>query len=165
MIRRLYEAGANFTGGFVRDYLIRGECFNDVDFYFDEEPDWIRQWEQNNRRFFIHENCIEYHCQRIIQGSSTQDLSCNMFSFNKDRGIFARPSPYMFNYELGFKMLLNKQFAVLDLRDANIRFKMIERGWTEIYVTKMKGPITAPEHGSWDEHSKMARERLEELLT
>jgi len=165
MIRKLYEAGANFTGGFVRDYLVRGECFNDVDFYFDEEPDWIQEWEQNGKRFFIYQDCIEYHCQRIIPGSSTQDLSCNLFSFNKERGLFARPTPYVFDYELGFKMLLNKQFAVLDLKDANIRFKMVERGWTEIWVSKRTSIVTAPEHGIWDEHTQTARERLEAVLT
>lgn len=165
MIAKILEAGGMLTGGIVRDYLIRGECFNDVDFYFDEEPDWILEWGSNKKRLSREIDCITYHCQRIVPGTSTQDLTCNLFCFNLKRGLFARPSPYDFDYNYGFAMLLQKEFGVLDLRDANIRFKMVARGWREIYMPKRRGEIYAPEHGIWDEHTQTARERLEAVLT
>lgn len=165
MIAKILESGGMLTGGIVRDWLIRGETFNDVDFYFDQEPEWILEWGSKNKRLFREVDCVTYHCQRIVPGTSTQDLTCNLFSFSLKRGLFARPSPYDFDYNYGFAMLLQKEFGVLDLRDANIRFKMIGRGWKEIYMPKKRREVYAPESGIWDAYSDLARQRLNLILT
>jgi hypothetical protein len=161
MIEKIYQSNGIFTGGIVRDYLLLGECFNDVDFYFNQQPEWILQWSNNRQKFWLTKNCVVYHCQK---SPFNWDLSCNLFNFSKERGIFAKPSIHKFDYEKAFEMLLHKRFSLLHLVAMNLKLKMIGRGWIaepSFYETQEE---QAPEHGSWEKYSDLARERIKELF-
>jgi hypothetical protein len=161
MIKQIYESNGTFTGGIVRDYLLLGEMFNDVDFYFNTEPKWIYEWANNHQKFWMVKDCVTYHCQKV---PFNWDLSCNLFNFSKERGIFAKPSIHKFNYEVAFEMLLNKRFVLLHKFAINLKFKMIARGWVaepSFYETQEE---QAPKHGSWEQYSEIASERMKALF-
>lgn len=162
VVEKIYEEGGVFVGGFVRDYIIRGEPFNDFDFYFESPPPWIKEWDFWG---YAHRRKIggkDFHCQKV---PFDWDLSCNFFNFSKEKGLFAKPITSTFCHEKAFEMILGKEFAYLEPRSGNLRVKMLQRGWINREVNFGKKDLaTAPEAGSWDSMQNVFLDRFNRFI-
>jgi hypothetical protein len=155
----ILKAGGLFCGGFVRDYLIRGEPFNDVDFYFPKViPEPYASWKFVGGAKTIIIDGNKFHCC----DNSYFDISCNIFSFD-GQGIVARPTYMEFSYTRSWQMLFNKSFIFNDLRDVRVSEKMKRRGWqmAAIDFRKRAEPF-APSCGVWSDFT-LAKERFDAL--
>jgi hypothetical protein len=152
------KAGGLFCGGFVRDYLIRGEQFNDLDFYFPKEiPEPYASWPfigGAKTKFF---EGTKFHC-----GISPYDLTCNVFSFDGEK-IVARPTYMTASYAAAWRMILEKRFIFTNLADIIAREKMKRRGWImEGIDFKRRTDPYAPTAGPWS-YFTLAAERFHAL--
>lgn len=172
VISKILNSNGFFTGGFVRDYLIRGEKFSDIDYAFHdslsanhldkiiniegvgeidlghlEQRDWIKG-------LFFH------YCPRIYY----YDLSCNLFGFDKN-GFFPLPSFHTFSLNKSWELILEKKFY--KLCDGKLTTnKMLNLGW------EMNGDIEDKQEqiihhnrkGIWNDYNKIAINRLNELI-
>jgi hypothetical protein len=146
------KAGGLFCGGFVRDYLIRGEQFNDLDFYFPKEiPEPYASWPfigGAKTKFF---EGTKFHC-----GISPYDLTCNVFSFDGEK-IVARPTYMTASYAAAWRMILEKRFIFTNLADIIAREKMKRRGWIMEGIDFKRRPDPyAPTAGPWSGFSQAA---------
>lgn len=172
VISKILNSNGFFTGGFVRDYLIRGEKFSDIDYaFYDslsvnhldklikiegkgqidlahlEQRDWI------NGLFFHYCPTIYYY-----------DLSCNLFGFDK-KGFFPLPSFHKFNLNKAWDLILNKKFY--KLCDGKLTIdKMLNLGWEmeDEINDKQKQIIHHQRDGIWNDYNEKAMERLNELI-
>ena len=154
----ILKAGGFFCGGFVRDYLIRGESFNDIDFYFEGSiPKPYASWPfigGAKTQFF---EGTKFHC-----GTSPYDLTCNVFSFD-GKGIVARPTYMMASYAKAWEMLFEKRFIYTHRQDAGAREKMKRRGWIMDGIDFNRRPAPhAPTSGPWSDFT-LAAERFTAL--
>jgi len=155
---KIIKDGGLFCGGFVRDYLIRGKQFNDIDFYFPSkttEP--YASWPfigGAKTQFF---EGTKFHC-----GTSPYDLTCNVFSFDGEK-IIARPTFMMFSYVRSWEMIFRKEFIFTEIKDASSAAKMQRRGWGKLGsdFRKRTEPL-APSAGPWSDFT-MAAERFHAL--
>ena len=160
---RILDADGIIMGGFVRDFLIVGEGFGDIDF---EIPG------MDSPLFEGMKSCIASHEKTIgttrfhqTRRKDCTDLSCNFFGLSKD-GIFARPLKAMFSYELAFRMIAQKRYRLFNPMDARLVFKMEKKGWQmEGYLdcSIMDIPAKAPAHGSWQSLNGKVWQKLESL--
>lgn len=172
VISKILDTNGFFSGGFVRDFLIRGERFSDIDYAFHdsisanhldkiinipgrgevdlgflEEKDWF-------------EGLLFHYCPRIYY----YDLSCNLFGFDKN-GFFPLPSFHTFDLNKAWELILDKKFYKLSDGRLTIN-KMLNLGW------KIEGDISDKQNqiiehdriGVWNNHNQIARERLNELI-
>jgi hypothetical protein len=149
----IVESGGLFCGGLVRDYLIRGEPFNDVDFYFQGEiPEPYASWPfvgGAKTQFF---EGTKFHC-----GTSPYDLTCNVFSFDGE-GIVARPTYMMTSYGKSWEMIFEKRFIYTHRQDAGAREKMKRRGWIMDGIDFNRRPDPhAPTSGPWSDFTQAAK--------
>jgi hypothetical protein len=154
----ILKAGGLFCGGFVRDYLIRGEDYNDIDFYFPlATPEPYDSWKFIGGAKTMTMEGKKFHC-----GTSPYDITCNVFSFDGKR-IVARPTFMEFSYARSWEMLLKKEFVFTTMRDIPSAEKMKRRGWAKIGndFRKRAEPF-APTCGVWSEFT-LAKERFNAL--
>jgi hypothetical protein len=154
----ILKAGGLFCGGFVRDYLIRGEQFNDLDFYFPNEiPEPYASWPfigGAKTKFF---EGTKFHC-----GTSSYDLTCNVFSFDGEK-IVARPTYMTASYTQAWRMIFERRFIYTHRQDAGAREKMKRRGWEMVSIDfRKRGEPFAPSYGVWSDF-KEAKERFDSL--
>lgn len=159
VVQKIYQEGGVFVGGFVRDYLIRQEPFNDFDFYFESPPPWIQEWDFWGCAHRRKTAGKDFHCQKV---PFDWDLSCNFFNFSKEKGLFAKPVTSVFPHSEAFDLVLKKEFAYLEPRAGNLRIKMLQRGWHSRVVNFGKRESAwAPLSGPWDAMQGVFRERFD----
>ena len=150
-------------GGFVRDYLILGERFSDVDYYGKNSNVKLLNVKTNHGLFQagLSEQSVckvSYHFQLR---SYFNDLSCNFFGFDKN-GFFALPTEHSFCYNKAFELILNKQYY--DLGGQVNESKLMLKGWKRVGKENDKrDEITAPTEGVWTEYNAIAFERIREI--
>jgi hypothetical protein len=155
-----------FCGGFVRDYLIRGEPFNDLDFYFPGEwPEPYSSWRliRSLKNRETCENIIEgmkCHCVRL----EALDLSCNVFSFDGEK-LFPRTFYSPINYLEAWNLIFKKQFVtqVPGIKNIKLRAKLQKRGWEQagiVYLNEEKE--IPPAIGPWTNFVE-AKKRFDRL--
>lgn len=155
---KIIQDGGLFCGGFVRDYLIRNESFNDIDFYFPSYvPEPYASWKFIGRAKTMIIDGKKFHC-----GTSPYDLTCNVFSFNGEN-IIARPTFMEFSYARSWNMIFKKEFVLTETKDVFCAAKMQRRGWDKVECDfrKRSEPL-APCFGVWSDF-KEAKERFESL--
>lgn len=158
-ILKIIKDGGLFCGGFVRDYLIRGEDYNDIDFYFSSEmPEPYVSWPfigGAKTKFF---EGTKFHC-----GTSPYDITCNVFSFDGEK-IVARPTYMEFSYTRSWEMIFKKEFVFTTMKDISSAEKMKRRGWIKVEsdLRKRKKPF-APQEGIWLDFT-LAKERFDKLI-
>lgn len=163
IIFNLLHEGYYLYGGFVRDYLIRGETFSDIDYYKDSFNGKILNVITKYGLFQAGQEdqsiCrVNYHFKLR---SFSNDLSCNFFGFNKD-GFFALPTEHDFCYNKAFEMILNKEYYYLG-GEVN-QNKLMSRGWKKVGEENNKREdITAPSEGIWNEYTAIAFDKIREL--
>lgn len=155
---KIIQDGGLFCGGFVRDYLIRGESFNDIDFYFPSHiPEPYVSWQFIGGAKTKIIDGKKYHC-----GTSPYDLTCNVFSFDGQK-IVARPTYMEFSYARSWEMIFKKEFVLTEIKDVCCAAKMQRRGWNKVgYDCRKRTEPFAPTAGIWDEFM-YAKERFEVL--
>ena len=95
ILSSILSRGGFLCGGFVRDWLILEEEYNDIDFYFRGEiPAEFNSWKSNGRARVNEIDGVTYH---IVLMNLDSDLSCNLFCFDGQR-LFARPTRVLFSY-------------------------------------------------------------------
>jgi hypothetical protein len=158
-------------GGFVRDYLIRGEDFRDIDYYFNNQFA-----NPNNRLLYINNQPLdltsieepvkfifgkEYH---IFYRSYYYDLSCNLFGFDKD-GFFPLPTQHKdVDLDKAWKGILNKEFYKLSYGRLSIN-KLITKGWKMFDETSdlCQEIIVRDRSGIWQEYNQIAFQRIKDI--
>lgn len=158
LLNNILKAGGLFCGGFVRDYLIRGEDYNDIDFYFPLDiPEPYASWKFIGGAKTMIIAGKKFHC-----ATSPYDLTCNVFSFDGEK-IVARPTYIEFSYAKSWEMIFKKQFVYTNRPDTGAREKMKRRGWEMVSIDFRKRPEPfAPSCGVWSDF-KQAKERFESL--
>ena len=166
LLNKIISSGGVFCGGFVRDYLIRGEKFNDIDFLFsDGWPHPFSAWplirtEIGRETAEMHIDGMKYHCVRL----EPIDLTCNMFCFDGEK-VFPRKCFEPINYAEAWKLLLNKQFVqqVPAIKNVALKVKLVKRGWEFLGITiTNKRMAIPPTSGPWSDFT-MAAERFSAL--
>ena len=163
-------SGGYFCGGFVRDYLIRGESFNDIDFCFNGLwPNPYASWplirtEVGRETAEAHIDGMKYHCVNL----EAIDLTCNLFCFDGlkvyPRTCFQyrdRPVDYLKAWE----MLLKKKFVmqVPAIKNVKLRAKLTKRGWIDCGIDLVVSTLsTPPPVGPWSDFT-LAKERFDAL--
>ncbi len=163
MLTEILDCGGLFCGGLVRDYLIHGEKFNDIDFYFPNEiPEPFRSWKSNGARRIYFDKGVEFHCIEPQRLSGNTDLSCNIFSFDGQK-LRARPTLNSFSYFKSWELLQNKRFVFTNTAEVRIKLKMLAKGWTQESrdFRRQSEPI-APPLGPWSDFT-LAKERFDAL--
>lgn len=157
-LAEIIKAGGLFCGGFVRDYLIRGEEYNDIDFYFPTTtPEPYSSWEFIGGAKTMFFNGKKFHC-----GTSPYDITCNVFSFDGEK-IVARPTYMEFSYTRSWEMIFKKEFVFTTMKDISSAEKMKRRGWVKVGsdFRKRSEPL-APSCGMWSDFT-LAKERFDAL--
>lgn len=165
----LLEDGGIFYGGFVRDYLIRGESFNDIDYsfademsidktlYIDDVPVNFADTEERRKMIFGK----EYH---FFHRSYYYDLSCNLFGFDKD-GFFPLPSQHKdVDLDKCWNGILNKEFYKIS-RGILKTDKLKMRGWEMIDETTdlSQDIIIKDRTGIWQDYNEIAFQRIKDV--
>jgi hypothetical protein len=172
ILLHLLEKGATLYGGFVRDYLIRGENFSDIDYYFENQcPIDLGEntFKINNQIINFaandepHKLVIdrEYH---FFHRTYHHDLSCNLFGFDKD-GFFPLPCRHEnVDLEKFWQGILNKEFYKLS-NGKLTKDKLISRGWKMIDQTEdlCHDIIHRDRVGIWQEHNEIALQRIKDI--
>ena len=172
VISRLLIVKGFFLGGFVRDFLIRGEKFQDIDYSFhypfalsDSDATILNQneiirlddSEESKRRI----NGLYFH---YCPTSYYYDLSCNLFGFDKD-GFFPLPSYHLFDLNKAWELILDKKFY--KLCDGKLTTqKMLRQNWEMVgeIQDKENQIIHHDRNGIWNDYNKIAKQRLNELV-
>ena len=163
-------AGGYFCGGFVRDYLIRGESFNDIDFCFAGKwPNPYASWpliraQLGRETAEAHIDGMKYHCVNL----EAIDLTCNLFCFDGlkvyPRACFQyRDRPV--DYFKAWEMLLEKKFImqVPAIKNVKLRAKLTKRGWMDCGIDLVANTLaTPPQVGPWSDFA-LAKERFDSL--
>ena len=172
VISKILNTNGFFSGGFVRDFLIRGEKFSDIDYAFHDSIsanhlDKIINLEgkgQVDLGFLEQKDWLDglpfHYCPRIYY----YDLSCNLFGFDKN-GFFPLPSFHTFDLNKAWELILNKKFYKLCNGRLTIN-KMLNLGWNiegEIN-DKQDQIIEHDRNGIWNNYNQIATKRLNELI-
>lgn len=168
----LLEKNACFYGGFVRDYLIRGESFKDIDYYFSDGFICPQEKTINILNYGdIFFACV-YERDKYLFGKKYHffhrqfyyDLSCNLFGFDK-HGFFPLPSQHpTFDLEIAWEGVLNKSFFVLSEGRLTTN-KMLDKGWklagkTIDYNKKISEKNRT---GAWQQYNDIAFQRIKDI--
>ena len=166
LLSKIIDCGGIFCGGFVRDYLIRGEQFNDIDFFFfGEWPHPFSAWplirsEHGRETAEYHADGIKFHCVRL----EPIDLTCNLFCFDGQK-IFPRKCFNPIDYKKAWEMLLNKQFIqqVPAIKNIALKTKLLKRRWEFHGISMATKTIANPNiSGPWSDFT-LAAERFHAL--
>lgn len=158
--------GGFFCGGFVRDYLIRGETFNDIDFCFRGEwPEPYNSWTpisvvKNSRTVESRIDGMKFQCVEL----ENFDLSCNVFSFD-GQNLFPRTFASPFNYLEAWDLIFRKKFItqVPGIKNIRLRAKLQKKGWEQEGMVFLDGRIeTPPATGPWTNFVE-AKQRFDRL--
>jgi hypothetical protein len=167
LLSDILNKGGIFCGGFVRDYLIRGEPFNDIDFFFPGEwPEPYKSWDyiravKNQEVVENKIDGIKYHCLKV----EPLELTCNIFCFDGKK-VFPRACYKPLNYLEAWELILQKKFIMQVPGPKNIRleYKTTKKGWKKygmVCITKeLEEP---PAIGPWTNFVE-AKERFDKLL-
>jgi hypothetical protein len=155
----ILKDGGLFCGGFVRDYLIRGEEYDDIDFYFPEvTPEPYASWDIVGGAKTMIMNKKKFHCCK----NTPYDITCNIFSFNGEK-INARPTLLEVSYTRSWELIFERKFIYSDFRDIRVREKMRRRGWEMVGIDfRKRSEPFAPSHGPWSDFT-LAAERFTAL--
>jgi len=169
----ILEKNAFFYGGFVRDYLIRGEKFNDIDYDFhhgdidskegtiniNNKKITIGNIQERKKIFFNH----KYHYYHRMY---YYDLSCNLFGFDKD-GFFPLPCEHPnVDFEKVWQAILNKEFYILCKPNRRIRLKnFLSRNWKIAgeAISESNKIIYRDRTGIWQNYNEIAFERIKNI--
>ena len=169
-LNNIIRAGGHFCGGFVRDFLIRGESFNDIDFCFNHKwPEPFASWPlirilkgRETAEKFI--DGMKYHCVNL----EPIDLTCNLFCFDGSK-IFARSSfeyrDRPLNYIEAWEMLLEKKFImqVPAIKNVKLSAKLTKRGWVDCGIDLVTDRVaTPPACNPWSDFA-LAKERFDAI--
>ena len=162
IINEILQRGGELLGGFVRDYLIRGEAFSDIDFVLPRHEDLgigLSKKSQTHAEFII--DNTRFHWQ---YSAFETDLSCNFFHYSL-HGIVAKPTKINYSYERSFGLIKDKEFAYFAQSCMPIRRKMILRGWVmaESLHKQIRPTLHAPKHGTWEALNHIAQQRIDAL--
>jgi hypothetical protein len=159
--------GGIFCGGFVRDYLIRGEAFSDIDFFFPGEwPEPYISWKYR-RDWPGHEvvenyvNGVKFNCIKI----EPLEFSCNVFCFD-GKNVFPRAVCRPMDYINAWELLLQKKYVMQVPGFKNVVFehKAKKKGWERAELVWTHGEIDQPPAtGPWVDF-KEAKERFDRLM-
>jgi hypothetical protein len=160
ILNSILSCGGLFCGGFVRDWLILGGEYNDIDFYFEGTiPEKFRSWKSNGR---ARVNVIDGVIFSLIIMNPHSDLSCNLFCFDGEK-IFARPTRVLFSYAKSWELIFDKKFVYTNETDIRCRIKMLEKGWTQDRIdTRQRAVVSSPLYGPWSDFT-LAKERFDAL--
>jgi hypothetical protein len=160
ILNRVLEYGGFICGGFVRDWLILREEFNDIDFYFEGDiPAEFNSWKSNGRARVKEIDGFTYH---IVSMNPQSDLSCNLFCFDGQK-LFARPTRVLFSYAKSWSLIFEKKFVYTNALDIRCRTKMLGKGWTQDRIdTRQREEASAPLCGPWSDFT-LAKERFNAL--
>ena len=160
MLNSILDCGGFVCGGFVRDWLILGEQYNDIDFYFQGDiPAQFDSWKSNGRAKVNVIDGVTYH---IVLMNPDSDLSCNLFCFDGKK-LFARPTKVLFSYAKSWDLIFEKKFVYTNPLDFRCRTKMLEKGWTQERIdTRKRNEFSAPLYGPWSDFT-LAKERFDSL--
>lgn len=159
--------GGVFCGGFVRDYLIRGEPFNDIDFFFpDEWPEPYCSWHYmrdipGKEVVENYADGMKYNCLKV----EPLELSCNVFCFD-GKNIFPRACYKPMDYVKAWELLLQKKYIMQVPGTKNVRLqeKIKKKGWEKVKAVWVRGEIEElPATGPWVDF-KEAKERFDKLV-
>ena len=161
ILHSILSCGGFLCGGFVRDYLILGEEYNDIDFYFQGDiPSEFNSWKSNGRARVKKIDGVTYH---IVLMNPDSDLSCNLFCFDGQR-LFARPTKVLFSYDKSWSLIFEKKFVYTNALDIRCRTKMLGKGWTQDRIdTRQKVEALAPLYGPWSNFA-LAKKRFDARL-
>lgn len=162
-----------FWGGFVRDYLIRGESFNDIDIDPSQcEVNLIDYLDNNYSEFkttcnFFPTYIINNYKIQIVhlngkEGFKPIDLSCNIFGF-KNREIVPLDFPNSCDFEEHFNLILKKEMYLLSKNDIRRAKKFQERGW-KINGFKFHKEENAKVRNVWENYNQIARKRFDKIV-
>lgn len=163
LISKILDHGGVFIGGFVRDYLILGEHYNDIDFILRKDAGIkITNWKDSYMgREFVHNDTV-FHWQYSFFPT---DISCNFFGFSSE-GIISRPTKINYSYEKSLRLIFEKKYVYFCPQDdMRVALKMRKRGWKMCQMlpnqitTEMKSPL----HGSWESLNDEATKRIKSL--
>ena len=170
LLNDIAKAGGCFCGGFVRDYLIRGESFNDIDFCFAGKwPNPYAHWplirtELGRETAETHIDGIKYHCVNL----EAIDLTCNLFCFDGFR-VYPRPCfqyrDKPVDYFKAWEMLLEKKFVmqIPAIKNLKLRAKLTKRGWIDCGIDLVVNTLAIPpKFGPWSDFT-LAKERFDAL--
>lgn len=149
-INEILDKGGLINGGFVRDFLIRGEPFKDIDFVFfglerHPFPDW-----ENYSNFGLEHNVkkktVDGYELNVMNNPQPfyNEISCNRFSFDGSR-LYLKKSTIDFCPMKCFEMILKKELT--KFHDPNHQY-MVAMNLKKFYALRSRG-------WKWD---KMARE-------
>ena len=166
----IIKSGGYFCGGFVRDYLIRGESFSDIDFCFAGKwPNPYAYWplirtEIRRETAETHIDGMKYHCVNL----EAIDLTCNLFCFD---GFKVYPRPCFqyrdkpVDYFKAWEMLLEKKFVmqIPAIKNLKLRAKLTKRGWIDCGIDLVVNTLAIPpKFGPWSDFA-LAKERFDAL--
>jgi len=168
IISNLLDTDYYIYGGFVRDYLILGEKFSDIDYYSKKIHNLPTS--MSTKCGFFHAGyadqyvCgVKYHFKLRC---FTHALSCNFFGFDKN-GFFALPTEHDFCYNKAFELTINKKYYDLGgipHETKRMETKLMHRDWIRAGKENSKREnITAPSTGIWTEYNEIAFERIRNL--
>jgi hypothetical protein len=167
LLNDIISKGGIFCGGFVRDYLICGKTFSDIDFFFPGEwPEPYKSW--HYIRAFKNQEVVEnridgikYHCLKV----EPLELSCNVFCFD-GKNIFPRACYKPMDYLRAWELLLDKKFImqVPGMKNIRLEYKLNKKGWQKtdtVCITKeLEEPPTV---GPWTNFVE-AKQRFDKLI-
>jgi hypothetical protein len=167
LLSDIVKKGGIFCGGFVRDYLIRGEPFSDIDFYFPGKwPEPYVSWDY--KRSIKNQEVV----QRFIDGVKFDCIkmkpfqcTCNIFSFDGEK-IFPRACCKPLDYLQAWELLLEKKFILQIPALENVIYeqKIKRKGWKKHGTVYITGEIEEPPTiGPWTNFVE-AKERFGKLL-
>jgi len=172
VVSKILNSKGFFIGGFVRDYLIRGEKFSDIDYNFHDNA-CMRPTEKTillrgkgdvnladlEQKDYL-EGLLFHYCPR----SYYYDLSCNLFGFDED-GFFPLPSYHKFDLEKAWELILEKKFYKLCNGKLTIN-KMLSAKWEFIgeINDRQSQIISHQRDGVWTKYNDKAMERVNQLL-
>lgn len=164
IINEILQRGGQLLGGFVRDYLIRGEAFSDIDFVLPQEENLgvsLSKESQNYAEFVLDNTTFHWQYDAF-----QTDLSCNFFHYSSE-GIVAKPTKISYSYERSFELIKDMEFVYFTQSCMPIRRKMISRGWVmaESLHKQIRPTLHAPKHGSWEALNNIAKQRIDALDT
>jgi len=160
ILSSVLSCGGFLCGGLVRDYLILGEEYNDIDFYFEGDiPAEFNSWKSNGRARFNEIDGVTHH---VVTMNPHSDLSCNLFCFDGQK-LFARPTRVLFSYAKSWSLIFEKKFVYTNALDIRCRTKMLSKGWAQDRIdTRQRSERLAPIHGPWSDFA-LAKERFDAI--
>lgn len=144
-MQKLVCDGMVMTGGFIRDFLIRGEEFLDIDFYALEKvrSKVTEGWDHAVQPQFV-VFCKNNVWKKTIDGitinviekdlSYFNDVSCNRFGFDGEK-IYLKKSTLSMCPVKSWEKIFKKEFMIGDgiFKSGDSRrvaTKLFKRGWT-----------------------------------